>query len=61
MAHLFVIYADRDKSTIIFLGKFDTIKQIIEYTNGCFTYADRKLEKRKYQTYKSHFQLFENV
>ena len=61
MPHLFVIYGDRERETIIFLGKFETVRQIIDYTGGTFTYADRKMTNRKYLTYKNHFQIFENI
>lgn len=61
MPHILVIYNDRMRSSVIFVGKFQTLKQIVDFTEGMFKYQDKRTGERKYITYKRQFQLIENI
>ena len=59
MPFLFLIFSDKDQQHLIFLGKFRSIQQIIDYTDKCFRYTDTRPRYRQNKTYKNHFRLIE--
>lgn len=57
--YLLFIYKTTERKSIIFVGIFNKLKEIIEYTQGLISYHDilREIEPRKYKTYKNLFQV----
>jgi len=54
--YLFIIYGDLEHNNIIFVGLFDRLKDIIEFTNNLIRYSDIKKEK-SYKSYKNLFRV----
>ena len=59
MAFIFLIFADKSQEHLIFIGKFKSIQQIIDWTDSCFRYTDSQPRYRTNKTYKNHFRLIE--
>ena len=60
MTYLLIVYGDLEQKSIIFLGIFNKIKDIVSYTNNAVRYSDIKLkDNRCYKTYKNFFQIID--
>ena len=59
MPFIFLIFADKEQENLIFIGKFRSIQQIIDWTDNCFKYTDSQPRVRTLKTYKNHFRLIE--
>lgn len=59
MRNLFilVVYRDLEQTTIMYLGLFDTIKDIIISSGNLLKYSDVNKIERCYKTYKSFFRI----
>jgi len=58
--YLFITFKDVTQSTIIFIGVFKKIKDIMEYTDGIVKYTDSYYKPRKKQ-HKSIKKLFKII
>jgi len=53
--YLLILYLEPEHKNIIFIGKFNKINDIIEYSNNLLKYSDVKIKRCKYITPKSLF------
>jgi hypothetical protein len=58
--YLFITFKDVSQSTIIFIGVFKKIRDIIEYTDGVIKYTD-SYYKPKLKQHKSIKKLFKII
>ena len=57
--YLVIVFNDFENDKINCFCLFDTIKAIIEWSNGLLRYSDVKKNYRRYRTYKSFFRILE--
>lgn len=55
-----IVFSDYDQA-IIFLGRFKTMKSIIEYTDGIVNYSALENKTKKYKTHKQLFKVIKVI
>ena len=55
--YLFIVYKDVEQSNIIFVGLFDRITDIIQFSNKLMRYSDIDKKKKLFKTYKDLFKV----
>ena len=58
MFYMLLIFHDTDCSILNSFMKFNTIKDIIKWSNNLIKYSDSKKKTRVYKTAKSFFRIF---
>ena len=58
MFYMLLIFHDTDCSILNSFVKFNTIKNIIKWSNNLIKYSDSKKKTRVYKTAKSFFRIF---
>ena len=58
MFYMPLVFRDTDCSTLNSFIKFNSIKDIIIWSNNLIKYSDRKKKTRVYKTAKSSFRIF---
>ena len=58
MFYMLLIFHDTDCSILNSFMKFNTIKNIIKWSNNLIKYSDSKKKTRVYKTAKSFFRIF---
>lgn len=58
MFYMLLIFHDTDCSILNSFIKFNTIKDIIKWSNNLIKYSDSKKKTRVYKTAKSFFRIF---
>ena len=58
MFYMLLIFHDTDCSILNSFIKFNTIKDIIKWSNNLIKYSDSKKKTRVYKTKKSFFRIF---
>ena len=58
MFYMLLIFHDTDCSILNSFLKFNTIKDIIKWSNNLIKYSDSKKKTRVYKTAKSFFRIF---
>ena len=58
MFYMLLIFYDTDCSILNSFMKFNTIKDIIKWSNNLIKYSDSKKKTRVYKTAKSFFRIF---
>ena len=58
MFYMLLIFHDTDCSILNSFMKFNTIKDIIKWSNNLIKYSDSKKKTRVYKTSKSFFRIF---
>tara|TARA_R110000803_G_scaffold194416_1_gene257502 strand:- start:129 stop:338 length:210 start_codon:yes stop_codon:yes gene_type:complete len=54
---ILMVFNDYDEEELIYIGFFNLIKDILEYTNHIIKYSDVSQKQRCYKTYKSLFKI----
>lgn len=54
---ILIVFNDYDEEELIYIGFFNLIKDILEYTNHIIKYSDVSQKQRCYKTYKSLFKI----
>ena len=57
MMYILMVFNDYDERELIYVGFFNLIKDILEYTNHIIKYSDVSQKQRCYKTYKSLFKI----
>jgi len=57
MMFILMVFNDYDEEELIYIGFFNLIKDILEYTNNIIKYSDVSQKQRCYKTYKSLFKI----
>ena len=57
MMYILMVFNDYDEEELIYVGFFNLIKDILEYTNHIIKYSDVPHKQRCYKTYKSLFKI----
>jgi choline kinase len=57
MMFILMVFNDYDEEELIYIGFFNLIKDILEYTNHIIKYSDVSQKQRCYKTYKSLFKI----
>jgi choline kinase len=57
MMFILMVFNDYDEQELIYIGFFNLIKDILEYTNHIIKYSDVSQKQRCYKTYKSLFKI----
>ena len=57
MMYILMVFNDYDEEELIYVGFFNLIKDILEYTNHIIKYSDVSQKQRCYKTYKSLFKI----
>jgi len=57
MMFILIVFNDYDEEELIYIGFFNLIKDILEYTNHIIKYSDVSQKQRCYKTYKSLFKI----
>ena len=55
--YILMVFNDYDERELIYVGFFNLIKDILEYTNHIIKYSDVSQKQRCYKTYKSLFKI----
>lgn len=55
--YILLVFNDYDEKDLIYVGLFNFIKDILEYTNNVIKYSDVVHKQRCYKTYKSLFKI----
>ena len=55
--YILMVFNDYDEEELIYVGFFNLIKDILEYTNHIIKYSDVSQKQRCYKTYKSLFKI----
>ena len=55
--YLFIVYKDIEQNNIIFVGLFDRITDIIQFSNKLIRYSDIDKQKKTFKTYKDLFKV----
>ena len=57
MMYVLMVFNDYDEQELIYIGFFNYIKDILEFTNHIIKYSDVSHKDRCYKTYKSLFKI----
>ena len=57
MMYILMVFNDYDEQVLIYIGFFNYIKDILEFTNHIIKYSDVSHKDRCYKTYKSLFKI----
>ena len=55
--YLFIVYKDIEQKNIIFVGLFDRITDIIQFSNKLIRYSDIDKQNKTFKTYKDLFKV----
>ena len=55
--YLFIVYKDIEQNNIIFVGLFDRITDIIQFSNKLIRYSDIDKQHKTFKTYKDLFKV----
>ena len=55
--YIFIVYKDVEQSNIIFVGLFDRITDIIQFSNKLMRYSDIDKKNKLFKTYKDLFKV----
>lgn len=56
--YVLLVYNDFDLSTLIFIGFFNKVNDILSYVNNIIKYGDMYRKNNKYKTYKNLFKIY---
>ena len=56
--YVLIVYNDFDLKTLIFIGFFYKVNDILDYLNNILKYSDIYRKKNKYRTYKNLFKVY---
>lgn len=54
---ILLVFNDYDEEDLIYIGFFNLIKDILQYTNNIIKYSDVAHKERCYKTYKTLFKI----
>lgn len=58
MMYILLVFDDFQEQNLIYIGLFNYIKDILEYTNNILKYSDVRYKKERcYNTYKALFKI----
>ena len=55
--YIFIVYKDVEQTNIIFVGLFDRITDIIQFSNKLMRYSDIDKKNKLFKTYKDLFKV----
>lgn len=56
--YVLIVYNDFDLKTLIFIGFFYKVNDILDYLNNIISYSDIYRKDNKYKTYKNLFKIY---